>query len=49
MYLSTHTRARTHTHTHISHCRNNDLGPEGGTAVARALTALTGLRSLDIR
>ena len=27
----------------------NELGPEGGTAVAGALTALTGLLTLDMR
>ena len=28
--------------------RDNELGPEGGKAVAGALTALTGLEALDI-
>ena len=32
-----------------SRCRLNKLGPEGGAAVARALTLLTGLQILDMR
>jgi hypothetical protein len=29
-------------------CRNNELGPEVGKAVAGALTALTGLQTLNL-